>query len=202
MGEYIGMVWETNFIPDIRKAVFDPTKLKGWNQRTTRFEMAGNVLTGHMNEFPAGTYHKAHAHSGGAVLVGLQSTGYTLMWPPEAGVRPYENGFGHLVVKVDWKEGSVFSPPTGWFHQHLNTGSQPARHFAVRYGSPKYPVGFWEAHGKAGAKISTKQGGTQIEYEDEDPEIGRQYRQALAEAGIEYRMPEQNRRGQGDTALG
>lgn len=183
------MTWETNFIADLRTANIDQRERKGFGVRITPLEMAGNVLIGHLSEWPVGRYHKAHAHAGGAVLVGVRSLGYELMWPPETGSRPYENGFAHLVVKVDWKEGSVFSPSTGWFHQPFNTGRESARHFAVRYGSYKYNVGFQDAHRKEGVLVSTGEGGMMIEYEDEDPEITRQYNEALQHEGVSSQMP-------------
>src|SRR5207237_891153 len=82
-----------------------------------------------------GRYAKAHHHGGGAVLLILRSKGYSLMWPNELGTQPFAQSKGERVVKVDWKVGSVFSPPTGWFHQHFNAGSEPALQLAFRNGS-------------------------------------------------------------------
>ena len=96
--------------------------------------MHTNTLIGHLAEWPVGRYHKAHFHGGGAVLLILRSEGYSLMWPNHLGTRPYENGFGDEVVRVDWLPGSVFSPPTNWFHQHFNTGAEPALQLALRCG--------------------------------------------------------------------
>jgi len=68
--------------------------------------VGGSSLAGHIAEWPVGRYYKAHHHHGGAILLILRSQGYTLMWPKEAGNRPYKNGNGDQVVKVDWKEES------------------------------------------------------------------------------------------------
>jgi hypothetical protein len=193
VGDYVGVVWETNFVPDVRAASIDDHRQMGWDSRTNRFEIGGNTLTGHLNEFPTGRYQRAHAHGGGAVLTCVRSHGYSLMWPPEAGITPFENGKGHLVEKVRWGDGSTFSPPTGWYHQHLNTGPEPARLLAFRYASARYPAGFFEAHNKKGAVTSIRQGGTLIDFEDEDPEIRRRYRQELAENGVPFDMPEPSR---------
>ena len=90
------------------------------------------------------------------------------MWPNEWGTRPYESGYGDRVVRIDWAPGSVFSPPTSWFHQHFNTGSEPALQLALRCGSQKFPLGIRVAAIRAGVYTSVKQGGTLIEYTDED----------------------------------
>ena len=103
---------------------------KGAGVSITQFELAGNSLIGHLAQWPAGRYHKAHYHGPGAILLGLQSCGYVLLWSKELGTRPYEDGHGEDVVEVKWKAGSIYCPPGGWFHQHFNTGSQPARHLA------------------------------------------------------------------------
>ena len=177
-------IWETNFIPDARKALIDAQEQKGAGVNLTQFEISNNTLIGHLAEWPMGRYHKAHYHGGGAVLVILRSEGYSLMWTNDVGTRPYESGHGEKVVRVDWAPGSVFSPPTHWFHQHFNTGTEPALQLALRCGSHKFPLGIRVAAIRAGVYTSVKQGGTLIEYDDEDPEIRRRYELELEQKGI------------------
>jgi oxalate decarboxylase/phosphoglucose isomerase-like protein (cupin superfamily) len=177
-------IWETNFIPDARRAQIDAQEQKGAGVNLTQFEISNNTLIGHLAEWPVGRYHKAHYHGGGAVLVILRSSGYSLMWPNDLGIRPYESGEGGQVVRVDWLPGSVFSPPTNWFHQHFNTGTEPALQLALRCGSQKFPLGIRVAAIRAGVYTSVKQGGTLIEYDDEDPEIRRTYEAELESKGI------------------
>jgi len=114
-----------------------------------------------------------------------------LMWPKEAGIRPYKEGYGNEVVKVDWKEGSFLSPPTGWFHQHFNTGAEPARQLAFRYTtqSGKYRLGIGKALNREGVRTSTREGGTLIEYEDEDPQIRIDYEAATKVESVTPQMP-------------
>jgi len=62
-------------------------------------------------------------------------------------------------------------PPEMWFHQHFNVGKEPAKYLALhgQY-SPKHRTtkkSYW------GADKDVKQGGHQIEYEDEAPAIRR-----------------------------
>jgi oxalate decarboxylase/phosphoglucose isomerase-like protein (cupin superfamily) len=183
--------WETNFIADARSALVDPSEAKGAGVRITSFDMGGSTLVGHIAEWPVGRYHKAHFHQGGAVLLILRSEGYTLMWPQESGERPYRNDRAKDVIKVDWREGSVVSPPTGWFHQHFNTGGEQARQLAFRYSgqSGKYLLGIGKALNREGVRTNTRQGGTLLEYEDEDPQIRLDYEAALKKTGVAMEMP-------------
>ena len=84
--------------------------------------------------------------------------GYSLLWP--------EHG---EVTRVDWKPGSVVVPPSQWFHQHFNSGADPARYLALRWNSWRY--NFVALGDDKPIEVSVKDGGTQIEYEDEDPKI-------------------------------
>lgn len=190
--------WMTNFIADVKTAVLDQSDIKISNAQHTGFEIAGNTLVGHISDWPAGGYHKAHYHGGGATLTILRGKGYVLMWPKEAGIRPYQSGRGDQVVKVEWKPGAVYSPPSGWFHQHFNTGSESVRQLAIRLPSRLHPLGFDLAASRqhslkdrnlTGVLLSVKQGGSLIEYEDEDPEIRGRFEQALREEGLQCRMP-------------
>jgi len=184
-------IWETNFIMDIQSAALDQRDVKGAGVRITQFELAGNGLIGHLAQWPAGRYHKAHYHGPGAILLGLQSSGYVLIWSKELGTEPYKNGRGDEVVEVKWKQGSVYCPPGGWFHQHFNTGSQAARHLAVRYGSRIHPIGFKIADKRSedGVYISVKQGGTLIDYADEDPHIRKHFEEEMKKNGVASQMP-------------
>jgi oxalate decarboxylase/phosphoglucose isomerase-like protein (cupin superfamily) len=184
-------IWETNFIMDVQSASLDGREAKGAGVSITQFELSGNSLIGHLAQWPAGRYHKAHYHGSGAILLGLQSSGYVLLWSKELGIRPYEAGHAEDVVEVKWKSGSVYCPPGGWFHQHFNTGPQPARHLALRYGSRIHPIGFKIADKRSedGVYIDVKKGGTLIEYADEDPQIRRHYEEEMRKAGVKNEMP-------------
>jgi oxalate decarboxylase/phosphoglucose isomerase-like protein (cupin superfamily) len=184
-------IWETNFITDIQSASIDKREVKGAGVSITQFELSGNSLIGHLAQWPAGRYHKAHYHGPGAILLGLQSSGYVLLWSKELGTRPYEAGRSEEVVEVRWNTGSVYCPPGGWFHQHFNTGAQPARHLALRYGSRIHPLGFKIADKRSedGVYIDVKNGGTLIEYADEDPYIREHYEDELNKTGAKCEMP-------------
>jgi hypothetical protein len=106
-------------------------------------------------------------------VVVLGGKGFSLMWPGEADIQ-----------KFDWHERSVIVPPEMWFHQHFNSGATPARYLALRWNSRKFPMrekGF-------GTDKSVKEGGDQIEYEDEDPKIREIFERELAKEGLTSKM--------------
>jgi len=71
-------------------------------------------------------------------------------------------------------------PPNQWFHQHFNASADPARYLALRWNAWRYRFAMFN-HEDAPTDKSVKQGGAQIEYEDEDRKIHGEFEQALAE---------------------
>lgn len=179
-----GTVHVSNLVREVPMRGVDKHGGKGEGVDLTTFELAHQTWAGHIASWPVGMYHQAHHHMGGAVLLIVQSVGYTLMWPQSAGVRPFEAGNADQVVRVEWRPGTVFSPPTGWFHQHFNTGDVPARQLAFR-GSEIYPSGIRRAANKmigerSAGYVSLRLGGNLIEPADEDPFIAEDYAARLA----------------------
>lgn len=168
-----GRVWESNFIPDVYRFELIEWKERGAGGTNILFELADNTMCAHISEFPVGTYKKGHRHGPGAHIVVLGGKGYSWMWPE-----------GEPRKKIDWHVASMFVPPDRWFHQHFNVGREPARYMALRWGSIKHRMG--KTYGIA---ESVKEGGDQIEYEDEDREIRDIYVAELAKVGLELRMP-------------
>ncbi len=85
--------------------------------------------------------------------------------------------------------GSVFSPPSGWFHQHFNIGKGPARYLAIASAMSTAQFGKHPVGSPLETSISIKKGGSQIEYEDEAPEVRRLFEQELAKEGTKLKMP-------------
>ncbi|HEY8692395.1 MAG TPA: cupin domain-containing protein [Chloroflexota bacterium] len=188
-GSYRGVIWHTNLIPDSRKALLDDLERKVAGGQLTGYRMGDEFPHGHISQWPVGRYHKAHYHGPGAILLGLDGEGYVLAWPSALGPHPYQDGHGEEVKKVNWSRNSIYSPPNAYFHQHLNTGPGPAKHIAV-YGA-KLPMGVYALDDGDGfvGYVSYREGGTLIEYEDEDPQIRRNFEQELRSKGIECAMP-------------
>ena len=77
------------------------------------------------------------------------------------------------------------------FHQHFNTSPEPARYLAIAFGGLRYPRAGGEAgHIHAGMDVNVRDGGAQIEYEDQDPRNHGIYLESLAETGAESTMGE------------
>jgi len=168
---------------------------KGSGVSSAIYEMAGNTLAGHLAQEPLYTYDRAHYHGGGATILHLKSDvnakshGYTLLWPPELGERPYESGFGDRVIRADWQPGSVLSPPTSWYHEHFNLGGNDDRNIAFRFGyGCVYPARFYtsthDVNGQTACTVPSHKGGTMIDWPDEDPKIHADFEEAVnAEGG-------------------
>ena len=70
------------------------------------------------------------------------------------------------------------------------TGNESALQLAIRNGSSKHPFGMRRAQTKRGVLRSTREGGTMIEYEDEDPQIRADFEAAINRVGVPMAMPE------------
>jgi gentisate 1,2-dioxygenase len=117
------IMFAANYIEDIRKSGLQPYDYRGEGNTTIHWLMAGNsMLSMHVSEMPPRKYMKAHRHSSDAFILFLSGEGFSLTWP---------EGAYHKRQRIDWKNGTLFVPPTYWYHQHLNTGETPARHLAI-----------------------------------------------------------------------
>ena len=71
------------------------------------------------------------------------------------------------------------------FHQHFNISRQPARYLATGIGSRRHPLLATKWRSEKEVDVSVKEGGRQIEYEDQDPRIHGIWLEEMAKAGIE-----------------
>ena len=179
--------WESGVVPDAKTLGLAVSKERGAANRRIELQLADNTMQAHISEFEVGTYKKAHRHGPGSHVVMLNGRGYTLMWK---GAVKYSEA--PTQVRVDFTEASLFVPPDGWFHQHFNTGAEPARYLACTWGGDgKY---FMRALGGGGrthrlGKTSIRKGGNLIEYDDEDPAIREIFAAELKKSGVSMKMP-------------
>ncbi|MFC1816523.1 ethanolamine ammonia lyase-activating protein [Thermodesulfobacteriota bacterium] len=177
---FTGAIFETNFLYDLPNFGLRERKERGAGGAMVWFEMAGSSMGCHVSEFPVGTYKKGHRHRPGAHVIIIKGQGYSLMWPE-----------GEPIQRIDWHEGSMVVPPGRWWHQHFNTGNTPVRYLAIHAtSSRKFKVGT-----KIGVAKSVKEGGDQIEYEDEMPEIREMFEKELAKSGVTAQMPWYTKKG-------
>jgi quercetin dioxygenase-like cupin family protein len=176
-------MWETNFVPNLNDLELLPWGERGQGSSNIMFVMANGLMHAHMSEVAVGTYKKAHKHMAGTHVMVVSGQGYSLMW--------FEDQQDYL--RIDWKHGLAFPPAEKQMHQHFNTGGKPARYFATGVGSLKYPLltakrrtaGTLNDGKKAAVSLSTKLGGDQIEYHEQDPYIHSLYKKELAASGVE-----------------
>jgi mannose-6-phosphate isomerase-like protein (cupin superfamily) len=171
-------VLETNFVPDTLGIQLYHWKERGAGGKNIMFELAHNTMAAHISEFPVGTYKKAHRHGPGAHVIILSGQGYSLLWP----------GVGKEMEKFDWKTGGMVVPPDQWFHQHFNSGAEPARYLALRWGSRRYDMGGAIKNDDGGIDVSAKDGGAQIEYPDEDRRVHEIFEAELKKNGAPCHM--------------
>jgi quercetin dioxygenase-like cupin family protein len=181
---YRGRLWETNFIADIRKMKLFEWKERGGGGTNAFFMLAGGTINSHISRFQPGTYKKGHKHGPGAHLYIVQGEGYVLTQ------REKEER-----IRCDWSEGSLYLSGAGpgmWHHQHFNAGSTPAAYLVLGTNkSRRYANNRWAASERTDknlADVSSKEGGWQTEYEDEDPEVHRIFEEELAKRGVQCRM--------------
>lgn len=172
-----GPVWRSNFIPDITNFKLTNFPYSGAGGTGTYFAMANNMMQSHIAQFDVGTYKRAHRHGPGAHILILSGTGFTLMWEE-----------GTTKKKLDWGPGSLLSPPDMWFHQHFNSGTTPARFFAVHYG-------YWRVVAEdMGPENEHQETGHQIAYEDEDSDVMETFLAELTKHGAKAKPIEEWRR--------
>ena len=171
-------MWETNFIPDLRQFELVKWEKRGAGGSNMMFVLADGTMHAHSSEMPVGTYKKAHRHGADFHVSCITGTGYSLLW--------YEDDTDF--VRVDWDHGVVFAPPDGMYHQHFNTSATPARYLAIALGGLRYPMVAEKRAVFMGMDVNVRDGGAQIEYEDQDPRIHEIYLEALRENGVESGM--------------
>jgi gentisate 1,2-dioxygenase len=167
-------MWETNFVPDLRTFELKEWKARGAGGSNIMFVLADGTMHAHMSEMPVGTYKKGHRHGADFHVFAVTGEGYSLYWwegEPE-------------LQRFDWTHGSVFAPADRLFHQHFNVSAEPARYLAIAFGGLRYPTLADKRATFMGMDVSVKDGGRQIEYEDEDPRIRRIYEDELRARGL------------------
>ena len=166
-----GATWYGNFFTDM--AAWNdlvPHRQRGGGGHVVDVSFPNSQMGGHMSGFPPGTYKKGHRHGPGRVIVIPAGEGYSIMWP-EGGEK----------IIAPWHEGSMFTPPDRWFHQHFNVSVEPARYLALA------PLPQFSGHSE---KVEDR-ARDQIEYPVEEGWIREKFAEELASRGLESLMPEE-----------
>jgi mannose-6-phosphate isomerase-like protein (cupin superfamily) len=171
-------MWETNFVPDLGALSLPEWEARGAGSRNVKIILSDSSMHAHSSEMPVGSYKKGHRHGPGAHVFAVTGSGYTLMW--HEGETEFE--------RHEWRHGFVFAPPDGMFHQHFNTGPQRARYLAISMGSNRYPVLTHKLKIKLAPDAAVQEGGSQINYEDQDPRIHAIWLSEVGKSGVPSRM--------------
>jgi len=93
------------------------------NNKGLWFELADNrVLSTHLAELAPGGHSVRHRHTTEAVIYIVKGRGYSII-----------NYEGEPEQRIDWQEGSLFSPPVWAWHQHFNADPhETARYLAIQ----------------------------------------------------------------------
>lgn len=93
------------------------------NNRGRWFHLAGNnSVDAHIAELPPGGASVRHRHTTEAYLYIVRGQGFSII-----------NYDGEPEERVDWAEGTLFSPPVWAWHQHFNlSDAEPARYLAIQ----------------------------------------------------------------------
>ncbi|HXP94476.1 MAG TPA: cupin domain-containing protein [Candidatus Binatia bacterium] len=175
-------IWETNFVHDLSQIELTAWAERGAGATNLRFMLADGNMHAHISEIQTGTYKKAHRHGPGAHIFTVTGKGYSLLWVE--GDKDFS--------RVDWSPGMVFAPIDKQFHQHFTTSTVPSRYLAVIGGSnARYPltealrrVSSADDGSQGQVSTSIKLGGSQVEYEDQDPRIHEMWLDEMRKAGI------------------
>jgi mannose-6-phosphate isomerase-like protein (cupin superfamily) len=173
-------MWETNFVPDLGAFELKAWEARGAGSSNIQFLLSESSIGAHASEMPVGTYKKGHRHGAGLHIFCIHGSGYSLFW--------YEGEPDFH--RVEWRHGMLYAPPDNMFHQHFNTSPNPARYLAVGFGSKRYPI-IRERRVRSESQrtdISLKEGGCQIEYEDQDPRIHALWLEEMRKAGQPSQM--------------
>ena len=185
----------SNLIPDVINCDLPLDNRRAPGYRRIEPRLVGNLFAQFIGQYEVGRYSKAHAHTSAAVLICLRGKGYTYTWPSSLGMHPFIDGKQEQVVRVDYEPiGMVSAAPMSgdWFHQHFGVGRDPLRLMAwlgpnnARADKPGRP-GVTEVFS---GSIDMRDGGSAIPYDEEDPQIRKDYESALAAVGATSLMEE------------
>jgi hypothetical protein len=174
-------IWDSNLVPDCRKLELASFTKRGGLSANMFLELSNGMMSAHVSELPGGAYLRAHYHGAGDPHLFLGGQGYALIWPEAGGIK----ADGVERVRIDLQKYTLFVAPERWFDQRFSTGKEPLKYLATHTEQSVKYAG--QRKGYEGTK-SVKSGGTQIDYEDENPAIRKLFRAELAKTGAAWRM--------------
>jgi mannose-6-phosphate isomerase-like protein (cupin superfamily) len=175
-------LFETNFIPDIRRFTLDRWEERGTRTSIMRLSMASASIGLHILEVSAGTYVTAHRHQPGAHVIVIEGEGYELLFMPGDESNPGARR------KVPLRPYGVIAPRLNEYHQHFNTGRGPLKQLAFRGASSRFGAGV--SYDPVGAARSDNPFAVsfKLRYDQEDPRVREEYYRELEKNGVTLRL--------------
>jgi len=106
--------WESNFIPDIRDFKLKDRSLRGQGATGIRLHLAANTMSAHLEQYPSGTYPKAHRHGPGAHIVILSGRRVFFPLGRRAAAHPHRLASGKFVraagisrSRMAWRRAAI-----------------------------------------------------------------------------------------------
>jgi uncharacterized RmlC-like cupin family protein len=119
------LIKQLNFVDNVVSEKTAPNRSRGKSNRGAYWQLSGNtVLEMHISEFAPYSHKKAHRHSSEAFILIVSGKGYSLIWPETQSEY----------TRIDWRPGTLFVPPTFWYHQHFNPKTETARYLVLNTG--------------------------------------------------------------------
>lgn len=207
---YRGRVWETNFIPDLKKLPVWDWVSRGAGQNAF-MTMGGGTKEGHVSVIPAGCYKQAHAHPGGGgrgpshPTIGggagghfvVQGRGYTLVKPTAKIGYDFETVDWEKMPfrRINWEEGSIYHygfPGYYPLHQHFSPDKVPNIYLNMNQGLPRnWARTRWTANERTDVRPhegSRAEGGGNVLYSEEPPEIHQEFEEECRKNGTVCKM--------------
>lgn len=172
-------LYETNFIPDIRKFTLDPYPERGNRTSIMRLSMASTSIGMHIMSVSEGTYVTAHRHGAGAHVMVIGGQGYEILFMPDEEKNRR---------KVPSNPYAVVAPRLNEFHQHFNTGKGEYMMLAFRGSGLRYGNGRTYDPARTAKDSNPYAYAFKIPYEKEDPTIREEYYKELEKNGITLRL--------------
>jgi quercetin dioxygenase-like cupin family protein len=172
-------LYETNFIPDIRKFPLDTYPERGIRTSIMRLSMASTGIGMHVMSVSEGTYATAHRHQPGAHVIVVEGTGYELMFFESERQNPR---------KVNASPYAVVAPKQNEYHQHFNTGKGDYKMLAFRGYSLRYGIGEMYDPNATSQSTDRESWTYKIPYAEEDPRIREEYWKDLERNGVNLRL--------------
>ncbi len=175
-------LWKTNFVADVlaqrptreqieRRLRAHAVTIRGSSGSGGGYNFAmvnSTVRSGIAYGGKPGAHTKYHRHGPGIHVLTLEGRGYSYMFPEDGEPR-----------RVEWGPGTVFVPPEMWWHAHYNVGPEPWTWMRIGWGTDKPKAG-----GKQYVYKSRRDGGDQMDFDEEDPAIHAEFEAELARVGV------------------